>query len=241
MRVVVTGAAGNVGRHVVAELVSRGHEVAVVDRVDRPAELAATVSSWTVGDVGDPALMAGVMASADLVVQCVTMSTIQPDELVGLRSAVQSGTGLAGWHGGIADSFRASSDYLQLVGGQFANHPGKPAAEQVGDETDNFVPYTVAMTELGRQHPITEGIADFELTTEQYWVLSDDLNDVLATTTQRVRDGDPWHREITSPAVWTRSWGAGRIFVATPGHSVDVLQDASVRTIIERGLLWASR
>ena len=68
-----------------------------------------------------------------------------------------------------------------------------------------------------------------------------DKFDVLATTTQKVRPGDPWHREVTSPAVWTRHWGDGRIFVATPGHSVAVLQDANVRTIIERGLLWASR
>ncbi|MET4639724.1 ThuA domain-containing protein [Mycetocola sp. 2940] len=182
------------------------------------------------------------LASVDLIMQCVTMSTIEPDELSGLTAAVRAGTGLAGWHGGIADSFRASSDYFHLVGGQFASHPGKPASEERdGSERDNFVPYTVAMTELGRQHPITEGIADFDLETEQYWVLSDDLNDVLATTTQRVRAGDPWHREVTSPAVWTRQWGDGRIFVATPGHSMDVLQHANVRTIIERGLLWASR
>ena len=185
---------------------------------------------------------AGAMASVDLIVQCVTMSTIEKDELAGLTAAVRAGTGLAGWHGGIADSFRASSDYLHLVGGQFACHPGKPEGEpRVGDETDNFVPYQVELTDLGRQHPITEGIAPFELVTEQYWVLSDDLNDVLATTTQKVRDGDPWHREVTSPAVWTRQWGDGRIFVATPGHSVSVLQDSNVRTIIERGLLWASR
>ena len=41
--------------------------------------------------------------------------------------------------------------------------------------------------------------------------------------------------------MWTREWGKGRIFVATPGHSLDVLQNDTVRTIIERGLLWASR
>lgn len=185
---------------------------------------------------------ADVMASVDLILQCVTMSTIEPGELAGLTTAVRAGTGLAGWHGGIADSFRNSSDYLHLVGGTFASHPGKPAGDAVdGSETDNFVPYTVEITELGRGHPITEGIDDFGLETEQYWVLSDSLNDVLATTTQRVRDGDPWHREVTSPAVWTRQWGDGRVFVATPGHSVSVLQDAHVRTIIERGLLWASR
>jgi hypothetical protein len=28
---------------------------------------------------------------------------------------------------------------------------------------------------------------------------------------------DPWHRPVTSAAVWTRQWGGGRIFVSTPG------------------------
>jgi len=41
--------------------------------------------------------------------------------------------------------------------------------------------------------------------------------------------------------VWTRQWGEGRIFVATPGHSIDVLQDPTVNTLIKRGMLWASR
>ena len=97
------------------------------------------------------------------------------------------------------------------------------------------------MTPLGRDHEITRGIGDIELVTEQYWVLHDDLNDVLATTTHPVQPYHPWHRPITSPAVWTRAWGSGRIFVATPGHSVDVLQDERVRTVIERGMLWAAR
>ena len=69
----------------------------------------------------------------------------------------------------------------------------------------------------------------------------DDLIDVLATTTHPVRPWQPWHRPVTSPAVWTRRWGAGRIVVTTPGHSVDVLEHPDVRTIIERGMLWATR
>ncbi|MBU2667241.1 ThuA domain-containing protein [Actinoplanes bogorensis] len=184
---------------------------------------------------------AAVMAATDLVVQCVTMSSIERDALDGLRAAVAAGTGFAGWHGGIADSFRASSDYLQLVGGQFATHPGKDPAARCGDETDNFLPHTVTFTPAGREHPITAGLDDFELTTEQYWVLHDDLIDVLAETTHPVRPWHPWQREVTSPAVWTRQWGRGRIFVATPGHSLDVLRQTTVRTVIERGMLWASR
>jgi uncharacterized protein len=184
---------------------------------------------------------AEVLGATDLIVQSVTMSEISHDQLKGLRAAVAAGTGMAGWHGGIADSYRNSSDYLQLIGGQFATHPSKEPSLCCGSQEDNYLKYTVEITELGRKHPVTEGLEDFELDTEQYWVLHDDLIDVLATTTHPVQPYHPWHRPITSPAVWTRLWGEGRIMVATPGHSVDILQDANVRTIMERGMLWATR
>jgi type 1 glutamine amidotransferase len=184
---------------------------------------------------------AEAMAATDLILQCVTMSTIEREQVEGLRTAVEAGTGLTGWHGGIADSYRASSDYLQLIGGQFATHPGKRPDERDGGPADNYLDYTVELTELGRGHPITSGVEDFALTTEQYWVLTDDLNDVLATTTHPAPPWHPWRRPIISPAIWTREWGAGRIVVSTPGHSLDVLEHPSVRTIIERGMLWATR
>ncbi|KUN58591.1 hypothetical protein AQJ46_42700 [Streptomyces canus] len=181
------------------------------------------------------------MAATDLVVQCVTMSEITAEQVSGLSTAVMAGTGFTGWHGGIADSFRASSDYLHLVGGQFATHPGKEPCERRGGEEDNFLPYTLTITDLGREHPVTAGIEDFELHTEQYWVLHDDLIDVLATTTHPAQPWQPWHRPVTSPAVWTRQWGAGRVVVTTPGHNLDVLENPNVRTVIERGMLWATR
>lgn len=184
---------------------------------------------------------ASYLSGVDLIVQSNTMSSIEAAEFEGLRAAVEAGTGFAGWHGGIADSYRNNSDYLQMVGGQFASHPGKHPSERTGEQSDNYVPHTIEMTEAAATHPITAGIGDFELVTEQYWVLHDDYNDVLATTTQAVREWDPWNRPITSPAIWTRNWGAGRIFVSTPGHRVEILQNPNVKTIIERGLLWASR
>jgi uncharacterized protein len=181
------------------------------------------------------------MDSVDLIVQINTMSTIEQDEFAGLERAVLAGTGFAGWHGGIADAYRSNADYLHMVGGQFAHHAGKDPAERTGEQSDNYIPYTVHITELGRTHPVTKGIADFELVTEQYWVLSDEYNDVLATTTQEVRPWDAWHRPVTAPAVWVREWGKGRIFVSAPGHKLEIVQDRNVRTIIERGLLWAAR
>ena len=181
------------------------------------------------------------LATVDLIVQVNTMSTIEPEEFAGLQAAVLCGTGLAGWHGGIADSYRANADYLHMIGGQFAHHAGKDPTERTGEQSDNYLSYTVHISERGKSHPITRGIDDFDLETEQYWVLSDEYNDVLATTTQEVRPWDAWNRPVTSPAIWTRDWGSGRIFVSAPGHRVEVIQDPNVRTIIERGLLWAAR
>jgi type 1 glutamine amidotransferase len=184
---------------------------------------------------------AELMAATDLVLQCVSTGSITDDQVAGLRAAVRAGTGLAGWHGGIVDSFRSSPDYLQLVGGQFVAHPAKPGHQCTGAASDSFLPHTVSIRPEAADHPVVAGLADFRLETEQYWVLTDGYDDVLATTTHPAREDQPWGREVTCPAVWTRSWGAGRVFVATPGHSLDVLQDPSVRTIVERGLLWASR
>lgn len=200
-------------------------------------------NGFTVRVEGSPAVYTdeAYLDTVDLIVQINTMNTIEKEEFAGLQRAVLNGTGLAGWHGGIADAYRDNADYLHMIGGQFAHHAGIDPAERIGEQSDNYIPYTVNITEYGRSHPITDGIDDFDLVSEQYWVLSDEYNDVLATTTQSVRPWDAWNRPVTAPAIWTRQWGQGRIFVSAPGHRLEVVESRPVRTIIERGLLWAAR
>ena len=65
-----------------------------------------------------------LMSELDLVIQHITMSKITDDQLNGLIKAVANGTGLAGCHGGLADSFRDRTEYQYMVGGQFVKHPG---------------------------------------------------------------------------------------------------------------------
>ena len=55
------------------------------------------------------------------------------------------------------------------------------------------------------------------------------------------QDDDPWSEPIVSPAVWTRRWGNGKVFVCTPGHQLADLETPAIRTVIGRGLLWAAR
>ena len=169
------------------------------------------------------------LAATDLVVQCYTQGVATDEQVLGLSAAVHAGTGLAGWHGGVCDSFRGSPDYLHLTGGQWAAHPG------------GFVEHEVAIVSERAGHEIVAGLDRWRLDTEQYWVLTDELNDVLATTTFPVGDDTPWREEVTCPAVWTRRWGRGKVFVSTIGHKLEDLDHPDVRTLTERGLLWASR
>jgi type 1 glutamine amidotransferase len=170
------------------------------------------------------------LARTDLVLQCYTQGVASDEAVNSLSAAVRAGTGMAGWHGGIVDSFRASPDYLHLTGGQWAAHPG------------GFVDYVVDVVPERAAHPIMAGVSSqWKHHTEQYWCLTDDLNDVLATSTFEVADDTPWRERLTVPAVWTRQWGSGRVFVSTIGHKLEDLDVPEVRTLTERGLLWAAR
>ncbi len=163
----------------------------------------------------------------DLVLQCVSMGEISAEAVKGLEAAVRAGTGLAGWHGGIVDSFRGDLGYQLLTGGQFLMHPPE------------FRDYEVRLAPEYTDHPVTAGLGDFRVRTEQYWLATDPLNDTLATTVFAA--GDERERPVDMPVVWTRNWGAGRVFVSAIGHKPDDFNVAEVRMITERGLLWASR
>lgn len=183
---------------------------------------------------------ARTMARYDLIVQCVTMGSATVDEVEGLRQAVASGVGLAGWHGGLIDSYRNATEYLQLVGAQFAAHPHAPE-DRGHTDREPYRDYTVHFTEAAASHPITSGMMDFDVRTEQYWVLTDAHNRVLATSVMEPGDGDEWDEPLTMPVAWTRQWGKGRIFTTTLGHTLDVVQRPEVKTLIERGMKWAAR
>jgi nucleoside-diphosphate-sugar epimerase len=61
MRVVVTGACGRIGRHVVDDLLAHGHEVHAYDRMAPPEELSGNGATWHRGEVRDPEAMASLL------------------------------------------------------------------------------------------------------------------------------------------------------------------------------------
>jgi uncharacterized protein len=162
----------------------------------------------------------------DLIVPIVTMSTITPEECQNLSNTVARGTGLAGFHGGMADSFRNEPDYQFMVGGQWVAHPG------------NIIPYRIIISK--HDDPITRGIEDFDYQSEQYYMHVDPSNQVLATTTFEGKHCS-WIEGVVMPVAWKRRHGAGKVFYCSLGHTATEFDVTPMRTLILRGMLWAAR
>jgi type 1 glutamine amidotransferase len=174
----------------------------------------------------DVLLDADKLAGLSLIVPVYTMSKISEDQVKGLKEAVKGGVGLGGWHGGMADAFRDSTPYQYMVGGQWVAHPG------------GIIDYRVQITD--HTHPITQGISDFAMHSEQYYMHVDPSNQVLATTTFN-GDHDAWIDGVVMPVAWTRCFGAGKVFYASVGHVLADFDVPEARELVRRGLIWASR
>ena len=172
------------------------------------------------------ALGARDIGTIDLVIPYVTNAEIEKATALGLIAAVRAGTGLAGHHAAMATSFRASTDFNYLAGVQWVAHPG------------NIVDYRV---DIARPvDPIVAGIGGFPYRSEQYYLHYDPSIEILATTTF-TGEHDPVVDGVTMPVVFKRHFGKGRIFYTALGHLPEELEHVASRTILERGLLWATR
>lgn len=167
------------------------------------------------------------MASFDLIIPVWTMSKISKEQADGLLEAVRNGTGIGGWHGGMCDAFREHTEYQWMTGGQWVAHPG------------NIIEYEVNI--IDHDDPVTRGLKDFKIRSEQYYMHTDPGNKVLATTTFSGEHAD-WIDGTVMPVVWKRKYGKGRVFYSSLGHvAEDFANCPEAKEIALRGLLWAAR
>jgi len=179
-----------------------------------------------ISDTLDSYLNPEKLMTLDLIVPVWTMGTITEAQERGLLEAVRSGVGIAGWHGGMADSFRNNTEYQFMVGGQWVAHPG------------GVIDYEVNI--IDHEDQITAGLDDFSMHSEQYYMHVDPSNQVLATTTF-TGDHAYWIDGVVMPVVWKRRYGQGRVFYASLGHVAKDFDVPEAREIVKRGMIWASR
>lgn len=188
----------------------------------------------TLKDTLDAYADADLMADLDLIVPIWTMGQISKEQWQGLSKAVFQGCGIAGFHGGMIDSFRNNTEYQWMTGAQWVSHPG------------NCEPtYQVRITDT--DHEITKGLSDFTLSkTEQYYCHHDPANHVLCETTFNYEDtGEHYGRKYrlgaVHPYAWTKGWGDGRVFGACWGHTYQDFDVPEAKEIVFRGMKWATR
>lgn len=165
----------------------------------------------------------------NLIVPVWTMGKISNDQLNAVTAAVRSGVGIAGGHGGMGDSFRESPEWQFMTGGQWVAHPG-----------NDGVKYTVRIGPT--KSPITEGLRDFDVSSEQYYMHVDPAVRVLAHTQFPTADGPhAGNGPVNMPVVWTKLYGGGRVFYNSLGHHADIIESEPCLTIMRRGFVWAAK
>lgn len=204
-----------------------GHEPALVAERFRNV-LKREGFDVEVSDTLDSFLDGEKLKALDLIVPIWTMGQITKKQVDPVLEAVASGVGIAGCHGGMCDSFRDSIDWQFMTGGQWVAHPG---GDGVGYRVDIH-------KESGS---LLDGIEDFMVSSEQYYMHVDPAVNVLATTDFPVVDG--YHvpnGKVAMPVVWTKYWGLGRVFYTSLGHHNDIFDIEPAFQIMKRGLLWAA-
>ena len=169
-----------------------------------------------------------VLKSCSLIVPMWTMGSISEEQCSNVDNAVARGTGLAGIHGGMCDAFRSSPQWQFITGGSWVAHPG-----------NDGVSYRVNF--CNSSSPLTEGLEDFTVCSEQYYLHVDPAVEVLATTRFPV-SGGPHESNgcVDMPLLWTKRWGKGRVWYSSLGHHEDIADSEIQRELTRRGFLWAS-
>lgn len=107
----------------------------------------------------------------------------------------------------------------ELLGAGYIDHPEK---------TD------VTVELIDREHPITEGLADYTVFDEPYRFGWDRVDEVHVLAKLR-------HREMGEvPVAWTKPYGDGRVFYVSTGHTNEACENRTFQSLVARGVEWAA-
>lgn len=163
----------------------------------------------------------------DLVIPNMTMSEITQLQCQNISKLISEGAGLAGCHGGMCDAFRNCTEWQFMTGAQWVAHPG-----------NDGVVYKVSVF---HDSELLGGIPPFKIKSEQYYLHVDPAVTVHAVTKFPVVYGEHATNGIVKmPVVFTKSWGRGRVFYCSLGHTYEIFHNPHAREIMRRGFIWAA-
>lgn len=129
---------------------------------------------------------------------------------------VRAGGGFIALHSGLAYTEERCMEMCAFTGAAFRGHPPR---------------CTVELHVERAAHPVAKGVSDFTLRDEHY-ALELLCSDADVFLTSRSESGG------TQTAGYTRTLGNGRICALTPGHTLDVFENARFQTLLTNALEW---
>ena len=139
--------------------------------------------------------------------------TISDPALGRLDNFVKNGGGILAIHASTA-SFRETSSYFKILGGQFTGH-GKVEnfeVQKVRDDIFGSIDNFVVKDELY--------IHDLEPSIEVHFTAKLEGKDI--------------------PVVWTYQYGKGKVCYAVPGHTTGSMRNETYQQLLQRGLMWVT-
>ena len=168
------------------------------------------------------------LMQVDLLVACWTMGEIKREYTVNVPRP---------W--ARAWAWRAATAACAMHSARIPSGSSSPAGEWVSHPGGDGVEYMVNICK--GSSPIVEGLEDFPVCSEHYYLHVDPAIEVLATT--RFPSVTYYHisnKPVDMPVAWTKFWGNGRVFYTSLGHHDDVFDKSpTAQVLMERGMLWA--
>ena len=138
-----------------------------------------------------------------------------------LLDYVRGGKGLVVIHAA-NNAFPGWDEYDRMIGGAWratASH-------------DNYGPFRVTLKH--KDHPVLQGLDDFDTTDELYFGLTMQSGyTVLGTAMSKKKNAE-------YPMIWVLPYGQGRVFHTTLGHDVASMQNPGFMKLVVNGTAWAA-
>lgn len=183
---------------------------------------------------------------------------LEPSEtlVANVHAVLEEGLGIVAMHHAIA-GWPAWPEYAEILGGRFLY---TPAVLRGAEKPDSGYRHGITQNiEVLRQHPITEGVAPFEITDEAYLfeVFDDAIEPLLASdyvferdnfysATLAVRDGklftnEGWEHAPGSPYVgWVRRYRNSPIAYLQFGDDPVAYQNEGFRQLLRNAINWVA-
>ena len=162
-------------------------------------------------------VLADGLSGYDTVLFYTDVGELSEAQEAGLLNYIRVGGGFFGLHTAAA-SFRESEGYHSMLNGFFNGH-------------SPYMDFTVDVSDS--EHPITEGLADFGVTDELYYLKHN------PDTSHHLMHAYDETKDETHVMAFYHTYGEGRVFYFALGHDMAVLENPSFQAVIRRGALWA--